>query len=257
MKYYIVDAFTHEKFRGNPAGVCVVEAPLNSEVMQKIAAENNLSETAFLIKQQGNYQLRWFTPEFEIDLCGHATLAAAHVFFHYLSNGMNHIEFETKSGILQVNRNEKLYDLYFPSRPMKEIRLTQQQMTEIGCSPLAVYEARDLFLLLKDENEVIHYRPNYALLQNLSDWLGVVIMSKGDTVDFVSRYFCPELQEEDYVTGSSHCSLIPYWAEKLKKEKLVAEQLSHRGGKLYCEMMNEKVKISGEAVLYMHGEIEI
>lgn len=256
MNYYIVDAFTNKLFKGNPAGVCVLEKRLSLELMQKIAAENNLPETAFVVKNEENYELRWFTPKAEIDLCGHATLAAAYVISNFIDIDIQKICFFTQSGNLEVTRNGNLYEMIFPNRVPIEIELSLQQLNLVGCTPVAIYSSRDLILLLNNEQEVINYTPNYPALHKLTDWLGVIVTAQGTDTDFVSRYFCPELDSEDPVTGSSHCSLIPYWAEKLGKDKMIASQLSSRGGIIQCELLkNNVVKISGEATLFMHGEI--
>ncbi|MCC0665721.1 PhzF family phenazine biosynthesis protein [Clostridioides sp. ZZV15-6597] len=256
MKYYVVDAFTNRLFKGNPAGVCVLEKRLSLELMQKIATENNLPETAFVVENDGNYDLRWFTPKAEIDLCGHATLAAAYVISNFIDIDIQKICFFTQSGNLEVTRNGNLYEMIFPNREPVEIELSLQQRSLLGCTPVAIYSSRDLILLLNNEQEVIDYTPNYQDLSKLTDWLGVIITSQGTDTDFVSRYFCPELDSEDPVTGSSHCSLIPYWAEKLGKDKMIASQLSNRGGIIQCELLRDNVvKISGEAALFMHGEI--
>ncbi|KPI49719.1 MULTISPECIES: PhzF family phenazine biosynthesis protein [Clostridioides] len=258
MEYYIVDAFTSKLFKGNPAGVCVLDKRLPLELMQKIAEENNLPETAFIVKNKENYELRWFTPKAEIDLCGHATLAAAYIISNFIDSNIQKIEFVTQSGNLKVTRNGNLYELTFPKLMPTEIELSPQQIDLIGCIPSAIYSSRDLILLLNSEQEVINYVPNYANLRKLTDWLGIIITAQGSNTDFVSRYFCPELDSEDPVTGSSHCNLIPYWAERLGKNKMVATQLSNRGGIIQCELLEDNtVRISGEAVLFMQGTIKI
>lgn len=258
MEYYIVDSFATKLFKGNPAGVCVLDRIIPLELMQKIAEENNLPETAFVVKGKGNYELRWFTPKAEIDLCGHATLAAAYVISNFIDVNVKRIDFFTQSGKLEVTRNGNLYEMIFPEIMPIEIELSPQQANLIGCVPSAVYSSRDLILLLNSEQEVINYKPNYAQLRKLTDWLGIIITPQGSNTDFVSRYFCPELDSEDPVTGSSHCNLIPYWSEKLGKHKMVAAQLSNRGGIIQCEVLKDNtVKISGEAVLFMQGTIKI
>lgn len=256
MEYYIIDAFTSELFQGNPAGVCVTPEALSAELMQRIAAENNLPETAFVRKIRDGYELRWFTPGFEIDLCGHATLAAACVVSNFVEPGAQRIRFSTRSGTLEVTRNGRLYDMIFPNRAGSEITLSSRQLSLTGCRPAAVCSARDLFLILDSEQDVLNYTPDYAKLQSLTDWLGVVVTAPGIRTDFVSRYFCPELNAEDPVTGSSHCTLIPYWSRRLNKHHLTVAQLSPRGGLLDCELLgDEAVRISGEAVVFLKGEI--
>lgn len=257
INYYIVDAFTNECFKGNPAGVCILDEMLPDQTMQKIAAENNLPETAFACKKGGAYELKWFTPTFEIDLCGHATLATAFVIYNYVEPGLDHITFETVSGVLEVTKQQNKYEMSFPKREAHRIVCTSEIRQAIGTEPVALYSERDLYVQMNSEAEVKKYVPDYNRLQTLNKWLGVVITAKGETVDFVSRYFCPELGMEDPVTGSSHSTLIPLWSEKCHKSKMVAQQLSQRGGTLYCENGSDDVKISGEAVLYLKGEIDI
>ena len=255
MKYYMVDAFTQEVFKGNPAGVCIVEEPLSDIQMQAIAKENNLSETAFVSRCGGKYFLRWFTPAFEIDLCGHATLATAYVIFNYVQPELQEISFETMSGVLTVVKQEEQYEMSFPKRLPKAITISSEIVENVGVEPVEVYADRDLYILLKDEQSVKDYVPDYEKLRKLKQWLGLVVTAPGENSDFVSRYFCTELFLEDPVTGSTHSSLIPLWSEKQGKNRLLAQQLSERGGILYCEMGEECVKITGNAVLYLKGEI--
>lgn len=255
MKYYVVDAFTNERFKGNPAGVCVLDKAISSEMMQNIAMENNLSETAFVWKTGETYQLKWFTPGFEIDLCGHATLATSYVIFHFVEPERKQVNFETLSGTLTVLRKENRYEMSFPIRVPKKIEATPEIEEAIGRKVLEVYSERDLYVLLDSVQAVRDFEPDYGKLQSLKAWLGVVIMAKGEDCDFVSRYFCSELNLEDPVTGSTHSSLVPLWSEKCGKKELLSRQLSKRGGVLYCELDEDKVKISGEAVLYLQGEI--
>lgn len=256
MKYYVVDAFTNEKFKGNPAGVCVLDEILSSETMQSIATENNLSETAFVWKEGDTYQLKWFTPGFEIDLCGHATLATSYVIFNFIEPELREVSFETLSGTLTVVRKDNLYEMSFPIRMPKKIDNTPEIEKAIGFKSLELYSERDLYVLVDSVQKVKDFEPDYIKLQNLENWLGVVIMAKGEDCDFVSRYFCSELNLEDPVTGSTHSSLVPLWSEKCGKKELFSRQLSKRGGVLYCELRKEDVKIAGEAVLYLQGEIE-
>lgn len=255
MNYYVVDAFADKLFRGNPAGVCILEHEIPDTLMQKIAAENNLSETAFLYKNHQQYNLRWFTPTFEIDLCGHATLATAYVLCTCLEPHLQEVSFHTVSGILHVIRHGDRFEMSFPLRTPEKIPVTQEMITALGTKPLKVYAARDLYVLLENEQAVKDFVPDYQRLSKLSDWMGIAVTAKGTDADFVSRFFCPELKLEDPVTGSSHSSLVPLWHEKLGKTDFLAKQLSERGGVLYCSMGKEDVKISGEAKLYLHGEI--
>lgn len=257
MKYFMVDAFSHEIFRGNPAGVCISEKILSRKQMQQIAAEHNLSETAFLYRKKDRYQLRWFTPGFEIDLCGHATLASAFVVFQYLEPGWQEVTFETMSGLLHVIRKNEGYEMSFPQRMPEKIDITAEIAAAFGSAVLECYSERDLYVVMESEQAVLDFIPRYDELRRLSDWLGIALTAKGEDADFVSRYFCPELNLEDPVTGSTHSSLVPFWSRRLQKKKLLTRQVSARGGTLYCEMGEEDVKISGEAILYMMGEIFI
>ncbi len=255
MDYYIVDAFTDKLFGGNPACICILEKIFPDEVMQNIASENNLSETAFICKNGTNYKLRWFTPSFEIDLCGHATLAAAFVVFNYIGCNLDKVDFETVSGTISVIRKGDLYEMAFPKRIAQKI-IPQPEIIELlSFEPLELYSGRDLYVIMSSEEEVKNYIPDYMKLKKLNSWLGIVITAKGNHTDFVSRYFCPELMVEDPVTGSSHSTLVPIWSNKLGKDKLLAKQLSRRGGILYCECCNDKIKISGNAVIYSKGSI--
>ena len=256
MKYFVVDAFTDQLFKGNQAGVCLPDKWLCDELMQKIAFENNLSETAFVVKNKTHYDLRWFTPTVEVDLCGHATLASAFVVFNFLERDATDVRFETKSGPLVVKKAGGMLEMDFPSRKPAPVPLTAQMCKAIGATALEAHLSRDLVLLLKDERQVRELAPHFDLIKQL-DCFAVVVTAKGDEVDFVSRFFTPAAGvPEDPVTGSAHSTLIPFWAGRLGKNKMVARQLSQRGGTLFCENMDERrVKIAGCAVLYMQGEI--
>lgn len=255
-KYYIVDAFTDTVFKGNQAGVCLAENRLETATMQNIAAENNLSETAFIMKREGFYDLRWFTPEVEMDLCGHATLASAFVITNFIDNNSKDIRFETMSGTLKVRREEDLYIMDFPVRKPKPIRVTPQMEKAIGVPILEAHISRDMLLLVDNEQAVNDLAPNYELLKRIEDCFAIIVTSKGDRVDFVSRFFAPNVGvPEDPVTGSAHSTLIPFWAERLEKNKLTAKQLSKRGGTLFCEHCGDRVKIAGKATLYLSGTI--
>lgn len=255
MKYFIADAFAEEIFKGNPAGVCVSDRELPAETMQKIAFENNLSETAFLVKSGDKYNLRWFTPLFEIDLCGHATLASAFIVMNYIEPTLEEVRFSTVSGELSVRRNGDMYEMIFPERIPEKVDVTSEIAEALEIVPKEVWSGRDLFAVLENEEAVRKFVPNYEKSEKLDKWLGICITAKGEKADFVSRFFCPELKLEDPVTGSAHSSLVPLWSEKLGKKVLEAEQLSQRGGKLYCEQGDGFVKISGKTVLYLKGEI--
>lgn len=257
MEYYIADAFAEEIFKGNPAGVCVSDEELPAELMQKIAFENNFSETAFLVKCGDRFNLRWFTPLFEVDLCGHATLASSFIVMSYVEPSLNEVRFDTVSGEIVVRRNGELYEMQFPERVPEKIEATSEISEALGVVPEEVYTGRDLIAVLKNEKAVRDFSPDYEKLGKLGKWLGIAVTAKGERADFVSRFFMPELKLEDPVTGSAHSSLVPLWREKLGKTVFEAEQLSQRGGKLYCENGDGFVKISGKAVLYLKGEIFI
>ena len=256
MKYFVVDAFTDELFKGNQAGVCLMDEWLDDSIMQAIAFENNLSETAFIVKREDYYDLRWFTPEVEMDLCGHATLASAFVVSNFVDKSKSVMRFETKSGTLIVEKTEDIYEMDFPSRKPKRIEIAAQMSQAIGAPVREAYLSRDLLLLVDNEQQVRELNPNFELLKQLPDCFAVIVTAKGECVDFVSRFFAPGAGlPEDPVTGSAHCSLIPFWAERLNKKKMVAQQLSKRGGTLFCKNHDSRVKIAGKAVLYLQGEI--
>ncbi|MFL7808129.1 MAG: PhzF family phenazine biosynthesis protein [Anaerolineae bacterium] len=255
--YYHVDAFTSTPFAGNPAGVCVLKAWLPDETMLGIAAENNLSETAFLVEGEGHYDLRWFTPVTEVDLCGHATLASAHVVFTQLGHTSPVVRFESKSGTLRVAREEQILVLDFPARPGERCDAPAALVEGLGREPVETYRARDYMAVFGTQAEIEALAPDMALLKEVVS-LGVIATAPGDEVDFVSRFFAPTVGiPEDPVTGSAHCTLIPYWSARLGKQVLHARQVSARGGELYCQDAGERVRIGGRAVTYLTGEIEL
>lgn len=259
MKYYVVDAFTDELFKGNPAGVCVLDLPIADNVMQKIAFENNLAETAFVIKDKDRYNLRWFTPDVEIDLCGHATLATAFVLFKFYDNSSS-IDFETQSGRLTVKRDGELLTMDFPSRPPKLCDKLPLLEEALGCKVLETYKSRDYLVIAENEETVKNLNPDISLLAKISGDIAfaVIVSAKGQSCDFVSRFFAPNAGiPEDPVTGSSHSTLIPFWSQRLNKTNMIAKQLSPRGGILHCENSGDRVKISGKAVCYLCGELFI
>ncbi len=255
MDYYIIDTFTDVCFHGNPAGVCLLEKPISQRTMQQIAFENRLPETAFVYRKEEAYALRWFTPLNEIDLCGHATLAAAYVIFHDVAPEIPRITFETISGMLVAERKETLYELTFPIKAPSKLSEPRRLGRHLNIKILEAYSDRDLYLVLGSQEAVAQYVPDYDKLSMLEDWLGVVITAEGREADFVSRYFCPELKEEDPVTGSAHCSLVPIWNQKLGKNTFIAKQLSQRSGILFCALEEDCVKIAGNATLYFKGKI--
>jgi len=259
-KIYQIDAFTSQTFGGNPAAVCILDSWLSPELMQKIAQENNLAETAFAVKKDDHYELRWFTPEVEVDLCGHATLATAFVLFHFYDLEENTIQFYSyRSGNLTVNKADNGWlTLDFPTDNLIAIQNIEELDTAIGQAPIKTLKGKtDYMMVYQSQKEIESIEPNHHLLGKL-DVRGVIVTAPGDEVDFVSRFFAPACGiPEDPVTGSAHTSLSPYWAEVLDKTKMTAKQLSQRGGDLVCEYLGERVKISGKAVLYLTGEIDI
>ena len=262
MKYFVVDAFTEELFRGNSAGVCILDKWLNDNLLQSIAFENNLAETAFVVKKDSQYELRWFTPETEIDLCGHATLASAFVITNFIDKDADCLSFNTKSGILTVNasKENELYEMDFPSRKPVKTEINEIVQKSISAQIREAHISRDLLLLIDTEEQVKNLEIDFELIKTVKDCFAFVITapSSNKEYDFVSRFFAPNAGiTEDPVTGSSHCTLVPFWAEKLNKNKLAARQLSKRGGTLYCENSGGRVKISGKAKLYLEGEIRI
>lgn len=254
---YQIDAFTDRQFKGNPAAVCPLEEWIEDELMQKIAAENNLAETAFFVKKENDYELRWFTPKEEIDLCGHATLASAFVIFNYMDTTLEQINFHTKSGVLEVSKEGTLLSLLFPSRPGKPCEVPHELIKGLGKEPQEVYKARDYLAVFETEQDIVDLVVNLEELKKL-DALGVIVTAKGREADFVSRFFAPRAGiDEDPVTGSAHCTLVPYWSGVLNQSELTALQLSQRGGKLYCRDLGDKIKMAGEAVAYLEGYINV
>jgi len=255
LKQYQVDAFTSKVFGGNPAAVVPLALWPNDSLLQSIAEENNLSETAFFVASGNRFQLRWFTPVEEVDLCGHATLAAAHVIFEYLGYASPVITFETRSGELFVERKGRSLAMDFPARPLTPCEMLETLTKGLGQRPVEVLAADDYLAVFDSEAIVRSITPNHALLCQL-DLRGVCITAPGTDVDFVSRFFAPKLGvPEDPVTGSAHCELAPYWAKKLGKNILTAKQVSRRGGSITCEVKADRVILSGTAVTFMVGEV--
>lgn len=260
LQIFQVDAFTTKPFGGNPAAVVPLETWLTDEVMLKIAGENNLSETAFFVPENGKYHIRWFTPTVEVNLCGHATLATSHVIFNELKLETDTIKFHSdRSGELGVARDGDKLVLDFPSYPMTEIEHSDELAQAVGIVPAKVFESQGnmVFLRVESEEEIRALKPDFhALAQLLYD--EVIVTAPGKTSDFASRMFAPRIGiPEDPVTGAIHCSLIPYWAEKLGKDKLFARQVSARGGELFCELAGDRVRIGGNAVTFLKGEIYV
>lgn len=255
---YQVDAFASGPFRGNPAAVCPLERWLPDGLLQQIAAENNLSETAFYVRQNSTYELRWFTPTVEVDLCGHATLAAAAVILDVRrETDAPRVVFASKSGELAVDREGDLYYLDFPSRPPEPCTATADLQAALGAAPAQVLASRDLLCVFEHQDQVAALRPNIAKLAAL-DRFGFIVTAPGQDCDFVSRFFAPSQGvPEDPVTGSAHSTLIPYWSRRLGKTELFARQVSRRGGELWCEDRGPRVRIGGRAIQYLEGRIQV
>jgi PhzF family phenazine biosynthesis protein len=255
IRQYQVDAFATRAFEGNPAAVCPLERWLEDDLLQAIAEENNLSETAFFVPSEIGFRLRWFTPTQEVDLCGHATLATAHVLFEHLGYDGHSITFETRSGALAVKRSGDLLEMDFPARPPTSRVASDILVEALGTRPREVWSADDYLAVFDNEAIVRAIRPDMSLLSQL-DLRGVIITATGSDTDFVSRFFAPKLGiAEDPVTGSAHCELAPYWADRLGKCRLTARQVSKRGGSITCEMRGDRVALSGRAVTFMEAEI--
>jgi predicted PhzF superfamily epimerase YddE/YHI9 len=255
--YYEVLAFTKRHFSGNPAGVCILEKKWLSDVlMQSIAAENNLPETAFLIDRGDYLDLRWMTPTLEVDLCGHATLAAAHVLINHRDRKGDSIKFQSRSGELRVDRDDGRLILDFPSQPVSKCDPPNNLTEGLRAHPREILKARDYFAVFEREEDVAAIKPDFEMLMQL-DTQGVIVTAPGSDCDFVSRYFAPAAGiPEDPVTGSTHCALIPYWSERLGKRELFARQISKRGGELFCEDRGERVGIGGCALTYVEGTVD-
>jgi len=255
---YQVDAFTLGPFSGNPAAVCPLDAWLDDDTMQNIAAENNLAETAFIVARDEVYDLRWFTPTVEVDLCGHATLAAGYVVLNHLRTDLNSVSFETISGKLIVTREGERLSMDFPARAPTPVSVSEALSEALGQAPSEVHLSRDILAVYDDEASVRKLSPDQVKLAALEDGFGVIATAKGDAVDFVSRFFVPKGGiAEDPVTGSAHCTLVPFWAERLGQSQLVAHQVSTRGGELHCELRGDRVIMSGQCVLFLTGSIHL
>jgi len=257
---YQVDAFTDSLFGGNPAAVCPLQAWLSDATMQAIAAENNLSETAFFVPEGGDYALRWFTPTVEVDLCGHATLATGRVVMSFIEPQRQSVSFRTlKAGTLTVSRRGDRLVMDFPARPAVPEKVPPAGLIEaLGGAPREVLRARDHLVVYGAPAEVAALTPDFAALAKVDCWAAIVTAPGDDGVDFVSRFFAPaQGVPEDPVTGSSHTTLTPYWAKRLGKTELEARQLSRRGGALHCTLNGERVSIAGRAVLYLEGQISV
>lgn len=253
-----VDAFTNQLFKGNPAAVVPLEKWLPDEIMQNIAMENNLSETAFFIPQGDGFSIRWFTPSTEVNICGHATLASAHVIFQHLGFSGDTISFQSRKGVLTVNRNKELLQLNFPAAILIEVPEPAGLADALGNRPVQYFKGgEDLLALFEKEEDILKLSPNFEILRALP-YRGIIVTSRSNQVDFVSRFFAPAVGvNEDPVTGSAHTLLIPFWANKLSKQDLIAHQVSKRRGILFCKNMGERVLIAGNTVTYLIGEISV
>ena len=253
---YQVDAFTGRLFGGNPAAVVLLEEWLPDSVMQNIGLENNLSETAFVIPREGQSDLRWFTPTMEVDLCGHATLAVGHVLFNHRYPSLNQLQFRTRSGVLGVQRNGEMLSLDFPS--LTVVPSAVPGVAEaLGMHPRETMQSNSLLAVFDSEDEVRRIRPDFERIAALGAWM-VIATAQGTNVDYVFRVFAPGAGiPEDPATGSAHCTLIPYWADRLGKSNFTSRQVSARIGEFSCELRGSRVRISGMAVEYLHGEIHV
>ena len=257
LNIYQVDAFAEKVFEGNPAAVCPLEEWVSDEVLQMIAEENNLSETAFFAPENQGFKLRWFTPAAEVDLCGHATLAAAHVLYENLGYSGPEISFRTRSGELIVKRAARGLSMDFPASMPEPVQAPENLVSGLGRKPKEVLAAFDYIVVLDSEGDIAHLNPDFSKWLSL-DLRGVVVTAPGNNADFVSRCFFPKLLvNEDPVTGSAHCELAPYWGERLGLKNLKAQQLSKRTGRVECALVDDRVILSGNAVSYMQGQIVI
>lgn len=254
---YQIDAFATRTFQGNPAAVVPLSEWLNDDVMQSIAAENNLSETAFFVARESGYKIRWFTPNREVKLCGHATLAAAFVLFNELGHPEDTVDFDSLSGKLYVSRNNEVLTLDFPSQPPIRCETPKIIVSGLGQTPLECLRSEDFLAVFETEEEVASIVPDFNCLRRL-ELRGVIATAPSLEYDFVSRFFAPKYGvSEDPVTGSAHTQLAPYWSQKMGKSKLSARQVSARGGNLLCKVVQDRVMISGRAIRYLKGDIEI
>ncbi len=259
---YQVDAFADKVFSGNPAAVCPLSNWLDDDLMQSIASENNLAETAFFVKQGDHYNIRWFTPQVEVDLCGHATLASAHVLFQELAFNGDEIRFFSRTGELRVRRKGELLELDFPAQEAVAVDIPDGLLTALGLvnsgeSVIACLFKDDYVVVLDDEQKLTDMQPDFNLLQQI-DARGVIVTSRSADYDFVNRFFAPQVGiNEDPVTGSAFTKLIPYWARELHKTTLTARQVSQRGGDVFCQLNGERVLIGGRAASYMQARISV
>lgn len=254
---YQVDAFAGKTFEGNPAAICPLKQWLDDDIMLSVAEENNLSETAFYVMTSRGFHIRWFTPTTEVDLCGHATLAAAHVIFNEFDYQGDSISFESRSGTLRVTKNDSLLVMDFPAQPATTCKLPAELEQAFSVKPVECLESEDYILVFNNEEEIKNAQPRLELLKNIKR-RGVIITAESSSYDFVSRFFAPKCGiDEDPVTGSAYTQLAPYWKNRLGKHQFHARQLSKRGGEVYCESVGDRISIAGTAVKYLQGEITI
>lgn len=258
LKLYQVDAFAKEPFSGNPAAVCPLSHWLEDKVMQNIAMENNLAETAFYVEENGQLHIRWFTPGIEVDLCGHATLATAHVLFQHEGYAAQSINFQSKSGLLTVTISGDTLTLDFPTDPIQEVPLTSELTAGFNVKPIKAFKGKTDYMLIYDNQEQITDLEFDLRLISKVNARGIIVTAPGKDVDFVSRFFAPQSGvDEDPVTGSAHTSLTPFWSKALGKKELTAIQMSPRKGYLHCQDLGDRTKISGKAITYLIGEITV
>jgi PhzF family phenazine biosynthesis protein len=254
---YQIDAFANRPFEGNPAAVCPLRDWLPDEIMQSVSEENNLSETAFFIPTVDGYHIRWFTPKVEVDLCGHATLAASYVLFNIIGIKQDKIDFQSRSGVLTVSKENEWLVMNFPSQPPELCEMPENMIEALGKSPVECLKSKDYMVVFEKEEDILLLKPRNEELQKL-DLRGVIATAKSSKYDFVVRFFAPKYGiSEDPVTGSAFTQLAPYWSEKLGKTRLHARQVSNRGGELICEIINDRVNIFGKAVKYFEGRIQV
>ncbi len=254
---YQIDAFASKLFEGNPAAVCPLDKWLPDEIMQSIAEENNLSETAFFVPKGNGFHIRWFTPASEVDLCGHATLAAAYVLFSILGYKRDKIEFDSKSGTLTVTKNDEWLVMDFPAQPPVSCDIPNEIVKAFEITPIECLKSEDFIVVFEHEIDIESANPDFEQLKKL-DLRGVIITAKSFRYDFVARFFAPKYGiPEDPVTGSAYTQLAPYWASKIGSKRFSVKQLSSRGGELYCEIVDDRVLISGKAIKYLEGKIKI
>lgn len=255
MKQYVVDAFTDKVFSGNPAAICVMNEWPEDSIMQNIAIENNLSETAFAVKERDTYHLRWFTPGGEVELCGHATLATAYVITRFVEPELKTVAFDTLSGRLTVEKHDDLLMMDFPSFQLKPVPVTEQMTKALGVKPIEAYYGADMVCILENEEQVRNVQPNQDLIRQI-DGVCFHITAPGSEYDCVTRTFAPKCNvAEDPVCGRGHCHVIPYWANRMGKTEFTAYQASKRGGVLYCSYIGERTLIRGKAALFSEAEL--